>query len=234
MAGRRGSRHLAAGHVSGGDFSWISQDQNALGFSITFTLPFKRMDIWQELVADRMIGSESEDEIRYVVIKPGNDEENPISVGCVREATFGQPIHGRTVSELVELKAPSYIKWTTLLQKNTLFEFIGREDSVAPSVALALKENKRSKLNPEGGTTITIKYDFKEVVIHGLFCCLSCMAKSYIHARLQQSLPAKWKDSMIKRGYVPLKAASTAKNAQDIKRRMEEQARIKREARAKS
>ena len=191
----------------------------SLGFNITFILPFKRDDLWKELMGDRMVGSEAEDEISYTIIRPGDDDDNPVrpcdacrpasrarrvrwgcgalvrraprlararalaccarvalsltaprlvttlqvSVGCVREAKYGSPVHGFTVSELLELKAPSYVKWATLLQADTVIEYVGRSDETPPSMAIALKEQKRSKAHPEGGTMITIKYDYSEV-----------------------------------------------------------------------
>jgi len=218
----------------GGEFTYLSADgQSTAGFNISFILPFKREDLWQELVADRMVGTDNDDEIKYTIIRTGNDEENPVSVGCVREATYGSPVHGRTVSELLELKAPSYIKWATLLQTDTVYEFIGRSDETPPSIALALKENKRTKAHPEGGTTVTIKYDYSQVVVHGLFCCLSCFASDYIKSRMQKTLPEKWKDSMIHRGYAPLTASRKMKTAEEIKKQMEEQAKLKREQKKK-
>ena len=32
-----------------------------------------------------------------------------------------------------------------------------------------------------------------QVVVHGLFCCLSCFASYYIKMRMTHNLPVKWK-----------------------------------------
>jgi len=221
--------HSRRDSLGGGDteFNWLDSQGPGTGFAVSFILPFKRDDLWQELIADRLVGTDEDEDIKYTIIRPGNDEENPVSVGCVREAVFGAPIHGRSVSELLEMKPPSYIKWATLLQTDTIFEFMGRSDEVPPSIALALKENKRSKLHPEGGTTITMKYDFGWIQVHGIFCCLGPFAADFLKGRLEKDMKQKWQESMARRGYAPLSASRKMKTAQELKAQMERQAKLK-------
>ena len=58
----------------------------------------------------------------------------------------------------VVMQAPNYIRWSTLMQEGTLFQFVGRADE-NPKIQIALKELKKNT-----GTTVTIKLDFFEVV----------------------------------------------------------------------
>ena len=62
-----------------------------------------------------------------------------VSSGCVREAVYTSPVWGRTITELREIKAPAYIRWSTLMQEGTLFQFTPKQDD-NPKVQIALKE----------------------------------------------------------------------------------------------
>ena len=51
-----------------------------------------------------------------------------MSSGCIREAIYQSPVWGRTITELREIKAPAYIRWSTLMQEGTLFQFVPKAD----------------------------------------------------------------------------------------------------------
>ena len=68
-----------------------------------------------------------------------------VSTGCVRETEYQSPVWGRTITELREIKAPTYIRWSTLMQEGTLFHFTGKADDNA-KVQIALKELRQRKI----------------------------------------------------------------------------------------
>ena len=54
--------------------------------------------------------------------------------------TFNIPFKRTAVfTELREIKAPAYIRWSTLMQEGTLFQFTPKQDD-NPKVQIALKE----------------------------------------------------------------------------------------------
>ena len=62
--------------------------------------------------------------------------------GCVREAVYSSPVWGRTITELREIKAPAYIRWSTLMQEGTLFHFTPKGDDNC-KVQIALKNARK-------------------------------------------------------------------------------------------
>jgi hypothetical protein len=118
-----------------------------------------------------------------------------VSSGCVREASYGSPVWGRTITELREIKAPAYIRWSTLLQEGTLYHFQGQPDD-NPKMQIALKELKKNS-----GTAVTIRYDFVDVSFNGPLCCFSFLAQDLLKASMQRKLPEIWTESMTRRGY---------------------------------
>ena len=109
-----------------------------------------------------------------------------VSSGCVRETLYGSPVWGRTINELREIKAPTYIRTSTLLQEGTFFQFHGQPDD-NPKVQVALKELKKNS-----GTAVTIRLDFMEVSINGPLCCLSFMAQDILKGNMERNLPILW------------------------------------------
>ena len=118
-----------------------------------------------------------------------------VSTGCVRETEYQSPVWGRTIAELREIKAPAYIRWSTLMQEGTLFHFVGQADD-NPKIQIALKELKKNS-----GTAVTVKLDFAEVSFNGPLCCFSFLASDLLKSSMQNSLPRLWTESMIRRGY---------------------------------
>ena len=172
---RRPSVSIGMG-LDGTDYSYLTKKNNDnTGFFITFNVPFKRQDIFTELLNDNgQLGSDGPDAgVKYRVLKPGREEGKPVRVappthrshvsftlrralrapspradgrapvrqsawparslcqvssGCVREAIYSTPVWGRTITELREIKAPAYIRWSTLMQQGTFFQFIPKPD----------------------------------------------------------------------------------------------------------
>ena len=72
---RRPSVSIGMG-FDGADYSWMTNEkENATGFFITFNVPFKRADVFKELLSDEcMLGSEPDGGVKYTIIKPGREE----------------------------------------------------------------------------------------------------------------------------------------------------------------
>jgi len=192
QAYRRPSVSIGMG-FDGADFNLMSQDSDKQGgFVVTASLPFKRDLLFSELLEKQMLGNET-DTVKTTIIRPGNDPDKTISIGCVRESIFLPPAHGRTISEIVEIREPGFIKWATLVQDKTPFYFVGRGEEY-PSVAVQLKENKK-------GTTVQMKYEFAEVSLNGHLCIFSFLAADLLKWQLQSSLSKTWIESMRKRGH---------------------------------
>ena len=72
----------------------------------------------------------------------------------MREAIYTSPVWGRTMTELREVKAPAYIRWSTLMQEGTFFNFEPNADD-NPKIQIALKELKKNT-----GTGVTVRFDY--------------------------------------------------------------------------
>lgn len=194
---RRPSVSIGMG-LDGADYSYLTKrTADSTGFFITFNIPFKRNDIFTELLNDAgQLGSDGADSgITYTILKPGREAGKPVSSGCIREAVYGSPVWGRTITELREIKAPAYIRWSTLMQEGTLFQFVPKPDD-NPKIQIALKELKKNS-----GTNVTIKLDYDEVGFNGALCCLSFLAEDLLKASMEANLPDNWSKSMLRRGY---------------------------------
>ena len=174
---RRPSVSIGMG-LDGADYSYLTKKTaDSTGFFITFNIPFKRTDVFTELLSDTgQLGADGESGVTYTILKPGREQGKlvrraphvpahvlstahaalallttdrrcgraslshaQVSSGCVREAVYTSPVWGRTITELREIKAPAYIRWSTLMQEGTLFQFTPKQDD-NPKVQIALKE----------------------------------------------------------------------------------------------
>jgi len=194
---RRPSVSIGMG-LDGADYSYLTKKTaDMTGFFITFNVPFKRNDVFAELLSDvAPLGSDGpESGVEYNVLKPGREAGKLVSSGCVREAVYQSPVWGRTITELREIKAPTYIRWSTLMQEGTLFQFVPKPDD-NPKIQIALKELKKNS-----GTGVTIRFDYKDVSFNGPLCCFSFMAEDMLKSSMEKNLPEQWTQSMIRRGY---------------------------------
>uniref|UniRef100_A0A7S2NQ49 Uncharacterized protein n=1 Tax=Haptolina brevifila TaxID=156173 RepID=A0A7S2NQ49_9EUKA len=194
---RRPSVSIGMG-LDGNDYAYLTKtDKDSTGFFITFNVPFKRQDVFNELLSDEsQLGVDGKDTgLEAVILKPGRESGKAVSSGCVRQTTYGSPVWGRTITELREIKAPAYIRWSTLMQDGTFFAFVGKADD-NPKIQIALKELKKNS-----GTAVTIKLDFVEVGFNGALCCLSFIAQDLLKASMESNLPKQWIESMTLRGY---------------------------------
>jgi len=139
---RRPSVSIGMG-LDGADYSYLTKADEEGGFFIQFNVPFKRDDVFKELLNDdNPLGSDGDHGATFVILKPGREAGKLVSTGCVRECNYGAPVWGRTITELREIKPPTYIRWSTLMQEGTLFHYMGKADEV-PKLQIALKELKK-------------------------------------------------------------------------------------------
>jgi len=223
---RRPSVSIGVG-LDGADYTFLTKKTaDSTGFFIQFNVPFKRADVFTELLSDEgQLGCDGADAgLTFKILKPGREAGKLVSSGCVRETTFGSPVWGRTVTELREIKSPAYIRWSTLAQEGTLFYFVGTQNGAVheyPKVQIALKE-----LAKNSGTAVTIKLDFLEVGFNGVMCCLSFLAQDILKALMESQLPKLWTESMLKRGYARADKKKGKKN-QDHSSKLAEQQRAR-------
>jgi len=183
--------------LDGADYSYLTKpNKDGTGFFVTFNVPFKKQDVFNELLNDNgVIGFDDDSGVKTRILKPGRETGKAISSGCVREVSYEGPVWGRTITELREIKAPNYIRWSTLMQEGTFFQFVGKADD-NPKIQVALKELKKNT-----GTNVIIKLDFLEVGFNGPLCCLSFIAQDILKALMENDLPKRWTASMLHRGY---------------------------------
>lgn len=193
---RRPSVSIGQG-LDGADYSYLTKpNKDGTGFFVQFTIPFKKQDVFNELLNDNgSIGCDGNTGTQIRILKAGREENKLISSGCVRETIYTAPVWGRTITELREIKAPNYIRWSTLMQEGTFFQFVGKGDDNA-KIQIALKELKKG-----AGTQITMRLDFLEVGFNGVLCCLSFIAQDLLKMMMETNLPKMWTESMITRGY---------------------------------
>uniref|UniRef100_A0A7S3B5V2 Uncharacterized protein n=1 Tax=Haptolina ericina TaxID=156174 RepID=A0A7S3B5V2_9EUKA len=158
------------------------------GFEISFTLPFKRADVWAELTrfsnplgASRGVTySRSSDSIG------GSGDE--LVVGMLRRAEFkSDHFKGWTLSELMDLRVPSYIKWAQVETDLSGGQLLGK-GSTKPEVSCALTESAI-------GTSVKVKYDFYKVSSSGEMTAEK-MATQFLHNAAEM-----WTSDMLSRGY---------------------------------
>ena len=151
-------------------------------FTLVFTLPFRREDIFRELVSARQLGVDHstvkiaitkrdegvEAELQRKLeasargnapadVKQATQEElmSALSVGCERTVTFPD---GVVVSELVELVAPARIRWRQLKSERAT-NMVGKPGGKLPEVNIALDD-----IPNDGGTSIRMTYDFYQIL----------------------------------------------------------------------
>ena len=71
---RRPSVSIGMG-LDGADYSYLTKETPDGGFFVTFNVPFKKQDVFNELLSDDcMLGSDGEGvDIQTTVLKPGRD-----------------------------------------------------------------------------------------------------------------------------------------------------------------
>ncbi len=146
---------LPAG-ASDGDGTFASSPDMG-GFTVLFSLPFSRLDVYKELlIHDQPLGSSPN--VTFTLLRPGYTADAPISPGAVRRVEFGPPFHGSTVSELTVAERGaadgsgfSAIKWRQL-ESTTRLNLLGR-DGQPPEFTVTLEGSKQ-------GTLIKLHYNF--------------------------------------------------------------------------
>ena len=89
---RRPSVSIGMG-LDGADYSYLTKETPDGGFFVTFNVPFKKQDVFNELLSDDcMLGSDGEGvDIRTTVLKPGRDPTKVVRVPRWRRNCFFAP-----------------------------------------------------------------------------------------------------------------------------------------------
>jgi len=158
------------------------------GFEITFTLQFKRTDVFKELCKfyDPLGAS------RGVTYSRGNDstgeDDSKLAIGMLRKAEFkSAQFKGWTMSELTDLREPSYIKWQQVDTDLTGGELMGKGRS-KPEISCSLKDSAM-------GTAVTVKYDFYKISAGGE------MTAEKMQTQFLHNAADLWTNDMLARGY---------------------------------
>ena len=150
------------------------------GFTLVFTLPYRREDIYKELVSARQLGvdhssvkiavtrrsdvAESELQRKLQIsarqrgpVKEQLEEEaiNELSVGCERTVTFPD---GVVVSVLVELIENERIRWRQMRSERAT-NMVGKPGGALPEVTIFL-----DTLPNNAGTSVRMTYDFYQII----------------------------------------------------------------------
>lgn len=151
-------------------------------FTLIFTLPYRREDIFRELVSAQQLGvdhstvkisisartapAQADLERKLELSARGSapsevkrqfEEQamSELSVGCERTVTFPD---GVVVSELVELVEPARIRWRQLKSERAT-NMVGKPGGALPEVTIALDE-----LPDSAGTSVRMTYDFYQIL----------------------------------------------------------------------
>jgi len=151
------------------------------GFSLVFTLPFMRKDVYRELIAPKQLGvdhsnveinvtkrtqqAQADLEAQLTATARGRESDeikkwqeevlkNGLSVGCERTVKFPD---GVVVSELVELVDDQLIRWRQLTSERET-NMIGSESGPLPETTIRLDE-----LEDDMGTSVHMTYDFWKI-----------------------------------------------------------------------
>ena len=172
------------------------------GFTISFMIPFERIDIYDELVStSNPLGSPPN--VVITVLREGYS--GGMSAGCVRRVGFVAPFYGETISELmVAERGPddrrehgkSCIVWRQL-ESSTRLNLLG-ERSATPEFEVELEGGP-------GGTLVTLYYNFARAEMRGPLCFLAGCMPSLLKWHMHASVVTVWHMEMVRRNFVPLR-----------------------------
>lgn len=197
-------------------------------FTLVFSLPFRREDIYAELVSPKQLGvdhssvtiqitkrtdaaeaalqreleaSARGNEAREIKQHLAETAMAALSVGCERTVTFPD---GVVVSELVELVNPSVIRWRQIAS-NRQTNMVGKEGGPMPEVVIALDELPDGK-----GTSIRMTYDFYQILKSD-----GTPLDGALMSKLLSQATQGWGADMVARGYETIDGADpvTARGA---------------------
>mmetsp|Transcript_59411 Transcript_59411/g.98479 ORF Transcript_59411/g.98479 Transcript_59411/m.98479 type:complete len:265 (-) Transcript_59411:118-912(-) len=219
------------------------------GFTATFDIPYKREDVFTELLKKHdplgltapnvKLTVLTQDSLSSKVVRSpvalqierhiNAGSAGQVSVGCVRKAEFSKPFEGFTVSRLVDVQPLQSVRWEQL-QTRTLFNLVGEEiegERVAPAATVHIETIAT-------GARIYLIYDFHHVQTRSSFCCfLAPLIPRFLRWYLERNAANTWSAEMERRGYTSvtlLESGTDAKalrSAEQKRRDQQEEARIK-------
>ena len=187
------------------------------GFAFAFPLPFKRDDVYKELIsATNPLGADSDNLSLTMVSRAGKGgkggtggtggkDGETVSKGCMRKAVFERPFRGHVLSELVELEAPSKLVWAQR-ESDCAVNFVGADGSPTDCKFVVELADKGA-----AGTEVRLAYRYDALALRGPLCVFAPVGPLLLRMTLRRSLPTQWAASMAKRGYQPLDVAAATK-----------------------
>lgn len=219
------------------------------GFTLMFEMPFKRGDVYKELISEKQLGVDhsniritvhpstdnAQQQLEHEIDKNASADEvadiktwlanamkaSPLHVGCERTVSFPD---GNIVSKLIELTAPSTIKWRQL-QSSRETNMIGKPGGSLPEVTISLEDNSHS-------TSVKMTYDFYQILNKD-----DTVLTGDAMANLLAQATAGWSADMKRRGYKPIESPfsatgtprgpATLRSARTMKSDLDEEAAMK-------
>jgi len=165
-------------------------------YTCSFAIPFKRVDVFQELCNCKAPLGISLSKLKLTVMQSWNSsvEIEQYVVGCIRQVDFLDP-KGITISELVAMEPGFMLRWMELENSVQTMRMVGRGQN-KPLFTVTLADSPR-------GTVATLRYDFHMVEVPGM-CCGSRLRPSFppnISRNLATMLKNAWATDMVNRGY---------------------------------
>lgn len=224
--------------------------QDGSGFTFIFQMPFKRADIFAELMSEKQLGVDHAN-IKMKITLPGKVESARLQkqlgegasvedhlkkmslgsngikyeVGCQRTVYFPD---GEVVSELIDLAESERIQWKQLSSKRDT-NMVGLDDKL-PIVTIALEDAEDGL-----GTTVKMTYDFYQIIAKD-----GSQVEGPTMTKMLSMATAGWKDDMVSRGYEIIAGADAGGSPSsrvvrsNMKNDMDEEARMKAEMMARA
>ena len=172
-------------------------------FSVTFTLPFSRRDVFRELCHEiEPLGLDFNAGLSVSVVQIGDDARFRFSTGFVRSVAGGDGT-GTTISKLVALVPDERLQWELIEQRDCTYTLLGRDGGNAfTAVDLADVHAVDLALTPARpiGTEVTLRYHCDGVSGAGCLPELSLRGELCDAPRVAQL----WRADMLRREYWPL------------------------------
>jgi len=153
------------------------------GFDVSFKLPFRRQDVYTELVKfDAPLAADKD--VKYTLM-PGGAFPQTVSLGVRRKAEFTRSdFSGYTVSECIALEEGRVVGWRQLESKKKGMNLLGKNGQM-PEFKITLSDTT-------DGTEVALSYDFASVEGGSVDTLKNFFATS---------AKGVWQDGMQRRGY---------------------------------
>jgi hypothetical protein len=185
------------------------------GFVLSFDLPYRREDVYAELVStDHPLGVGTDVQLKHSEAEGSEgaaSQRGQLRVNVTRTAkvSFEDGGGGEYTTVVDTLIENAFLKFRQVKAESSHLRLLGDDASATqPEITITLGD----KPSGSGGTCVRLAYAFKAAESrHWLGCLLPCAygaraLTSRMQASMEHTLPTFWASSMAQRGYAPTKA----------------------------